>query len=204
MTRSRKQLPPESSNWWPITDALDHRSQRRCSDTLAAQDFHQSLREAGGLRALEQRADGHREQLPVEAWEDLYFVVWPYGGPPRSRMAVSSRKLGSAPRGCRFYVWRPDYKIIFGDETEPLTPPPQAQEVPVKRGRKPIHDRAELLAVALGLALLRKQGAPQKTITDVVGELREWCTRNKKKVPGDSTLYDIASAAFRIKPTLKI
>jgi hypothetical protein len=200
---SPRKLPVESAHWWPITDALDHRSQRRCSDKLAAQDVHLALRKPGRLRALVQHEDGRREPLPAAAWEDLYFVVWPSGGPPRSRMAVFSRKLGSAPRGCRYFVWLPDYEKIFGPVTASTEPHTQPQEEPVKRGKKPVHDRADLQSAALGLALQRKHGAPEKKQTDVVGELREWCKRNKRKVPVDSTLYDIVAAAFRIKPTLK-
>jgi hypothetical protein len=200
---SRRKLPLESSDWWPIAEALAHRAQRTGADKFAGRDFNEAVKADPPLRVLVRRADSHREVLAISAWDDFHIVVWAYGGPPQSRFSVFSRTLGTAPRACRFYVWEPDYKKIFGERTEPMKQPAQAREVPVKRGRKAVHDRADLQSAALGLAILRKQGAPEKTPTNVVDELRKWCKRNKRKVPVDSTLYDIVAAAFRIKPTLK-
>ena len=84
-----------------------------------------------------------------------------------------------------------------------LQPHAQPQEVSEKRGKKPVHDRADLQSAALGLALQRKHGAPEKNPATVVDELRAWCVRHKRKVPADSTLYEIVQAAFRTKPLLK-
>src|SRR5262249_4330245 len=101
--------------------------------------------------------------------------------------------------------WRPDYEKIFSGVTAPSAElRAQSSEVPENGGRKQVHDRADLQSVALWLALQRKQGAPEKRQVDIVGELREWCKRNRRKVPGDSYLNDVVAAALRIKPTLKL
>jgi hypothetical protein len=196
---SRRKLPLESPHWWPITEALAHHSQRTSSDKFAGQDFNKVLKAKHGLRVLVRRADDHRELLAPSAWDDFHIVVWTYGGPPRSRFSVFSRTLGTAPRGCRFYVWEPDYKKFFGDRTDPMKQPAQALEVPVKRGRKPVHDLTALTVIAFALAERRKQGEPKKTEADVVRELRDWCKDRGKKVPGVSTLYEVVGIAFRIR-----
>jgi hypothetical protein len=191
---SKRKLPLDSPNWWLIEDALKHRTQRTGSDWLARADFNQVLK-ADQLPALARRADGHRELLAAAHWGDLRIGA--------GLRVMFSRKLGKPPPGYWFYVWKPCYEKIFGPVTTSAEPRPRSQEVPIKRGKKPVHDRADLQSAALGLALQRKQGAPEKKPTDVVGELREWCKRNKRKVPADSTLYDIVAAAFQIKRTLK-
>jgi hypothetical protein len=209
---SRGKLPWESLNWWPIVDAVAHRSERTGSDTLAQQDFNEVLK-AGRLRAMVRRHRGPRELLAAAAWDDFHIVpliriqTTPSG---RFRFqsgrgaVVWSRKLGGRLQaGQWFFVWKPDYEKIFGAISTVAQPPTSPQQVSGKRGRKPVHDRGELQAAALALALARKQGAPEKRPAEVVIELREWCKRNKRKVPADSTLYEIAAAAFRIKPTLK-
>jgi hypothetical protein len=209
---SRGKLPLESPNWWPIGDAFKHRSERTGSDTLAQEDFNEWLK-AGRLRAMVRRHRGPRELLAAAAWDDLHiFPLIRLKPQPSGRFrfqsgrgaVVWSRKLGGRLQaGQWFFVWKPDYENIFGAVSaiaEPPAPPPQ---VSVNRGRKPVHDRAELQAVALWLLLQRKQGAPEKKATDVVIELREWCKRNRRKVPANSTLYEIAGVALRIKPTLK-
>jgi hypothetical protein len=200
---SRRKPPLESPHWWPIEQALEQRSQQIGSDKLASQDFNQVLK-ASRLRAMVRRADGSRELLGPSAWDDFYCSVLIRLRPALQSggMAVFSRKLGKRPPMQWFFVWKPDYKKIFGDETETTKPPAQVQEVPIKRGKKPVHDRANLQAVALVLAVRKKHGAPEKTPKDVVDELREWCDRNERKVPADSTLYEIVAAAFRLKPTL--
>ena len=198
----------ESPNWWPITEALKQCARQTGSDTLACRAINGKLK-AGQLRALGWRADGHRELLPPSAWGNLYCTLIVRVKPGsklrlrRAGMAVFSRELGKRPPMQWFFVWLPDYKKIFGLAATPAEPRPQLQGVPEKRGKKPVHDRADLQSAALGLALRRKQGAPEKKPADVVAELREWCKRNKRKVPSPSTLYEIVAAAFRIKLTLK-
>jgi hypothetical protein len=129
---------------------------------------------------------------------------------PDFEILCRDNKLRLLSRGSKFisgaaviYVWGPDLKKFLRTDATSPQPPPPATEVPVERGRKRVHERADLQSAALGLALQRKPGAPEKKPTDVVNELREWCKRNKRKVPSPSTLYDIVAAALRIKPTLK-
>jgi hypothetical protein len=207
---NRGKLPLESPHWWPIVAAFKYRSEQKGSTILARQDIRREVR-AGRVRTLRRHETGECELLPASAWDDLYCTVvqprrrHPSGkilwGP--SRIQVISHKLGRAPPGQWFFVWKPDFEKIFQHAPELPTPSTQTQEVPENRGRKPVHDRADLQSVALVLALRRKHGAPEKRRADVVRELREWCKQNKRKAPGDSTLYDIVAAAFRIKPTLK-
>jgi hypothetical protein len=207
---TKRKLPLESPNWWPIADALEHRSQQTGSNKLATLDFNQALKDRDRpLRSQVRRADGSRELLAAAAWggEDLHCSVAvrvlrekPFIG--SGGVGVFSHKLQRrSPHW--FYVWKPDYEKIFSSVTASTEPRTQPREVPVERGRKPVHDRAELQSVALWLATRQKHGAPQKTRANVVDELRDWCTRNKRKAPADSTLYDIVAAAFRLKPTLK-
>jgi hypothetical protein len=194
---SRRKLPLESPNWWPIREALKDGRQRIGSDKLVAQDFNQALK-TDRLGALVRYADGSREVLPASAWNNLYVGGWV------GLLVVKSRELdGASPPGQVFYVWRPDYEKIFVPVAAVAEPRAQSQEVPMKRGPKPVHNRADLQSVALVFALQRKQGVPEKKQTDVVDELREWCKRTKRKVPVPSTLYDIVAAAYRLKPTLK-
>jgi hypothetical protein len=199
---TQRGLPLESPNWWPIADALEHRSQRRSSDKLAAQDVHQAMREPGRLQALIQHEDGRRELLAAAAWEDLYIFVWGYGGPPRLRMVVVSRKLVSAPRGCRFFVWLPDYKNIFGDLEPKSQSAEQALERPEKRGRK-----ATLPWTKIGFELVRraeKMGAAagNKSTNSWATDLDQWCDDRNLKAPPNSELrvfIDEVLRALRIK-----
>jgi hypothetical protein len=212
------ELPLESSNWVLLTKALElYIQDTGADDKLARSVFNQALKaktKARRLRSQLRRADGHCELLTATAWDDDFLISgWvrigrdlgsgkirlEAPGPGR----VFSRKLSKQPPGCWFYVWWPDYKNIFELVTPPAKPRTQPQEVQVERGRKRVHEWADLQSGALWLSFQRKQGAPPKTPTDVVNELREWCKRNKRKVPGPSTLYAIVAAAFRIKPTLK-
>lgn len=187
---SRHKLPVESPNWWPIADALEHRSQRRSSDKLAAQDVHQALRAPGQLRAQVQHEDGRREPLAAAAWEDLYIVAWAYGGPPRSRMAVFSRKHNSAPRGCRYFVWLPDYKNIFGDLEPKSQTVEQTLERPGNRGRKP-GDWWPAIGIELVRRVSKKAEFPARPSTNSLAtELEVWCDQRYGKAPSNSQLRD--------------
>jgi hypothetical protein len=210
------ELPLESSDWVLIAKAFElHTQHTGADDQLTCLNFNQALKaKARRLRSKVRYADGRSELLAVAAWQDLYVnvqvafgrLLFAPGRPqdlPRTEIAVLSRKNGKRPPGCWFYVWWPDYKNIFEPVTAPAEQRTPSPEVPVKRGKKPVYNRADLQSVALWFSLQRKQGAPPKTQTDVIDELREWCKRNKQKVPSPSTLYEIAAAAFRIKPTLK-
>jgi hypothetical protein len=203
---SKRRLSLEADlRWWPLEQALEHHRRQRGPEPTQT-DFNKAL-EAGALRALAQHADGHRELLLASVWgSDLCIDMQLRVSDSRPSLELFSRKLGKRlrPAELSVFVWRPDYENIFGDRIEPTKKTAQMQEVPEKRGKKPVHDRAELQSVALWLATRQKQGAPQKTRANVVDELRDWCTRNKRKAPADSTLYEIVAAAFRIKPTLKI
>jgi hypothetical protein len=209
---SRRKLTPESPDWWRIEKALADRRQEIDSPVLAAADFNLALR-AGKLKTMRRHADGSCEPLAVSAWDDLYIaplIRVNFNSPTgRSRMrpgelVVWSRKLGGQIRGQWVFVWRPDYKKIFsGAATPSARSRAQPPEVLETRGRKKVHDRADLQAAALGLALQRKLGASEKTQTAVVDELRDWCRRNKQKVPGNSYLNEVVADAFRIKLTLK-
>jgi len=113
---SKRKLPLESPNWWPIREALEHRCQQTGSDTLAAQDFNQKLR-ADRLRALVRRKDGRRELLPAAAWDNFYVGMWTFDlrDPPGPKWEVFSHShKGDPPPGHWFFVWKPDYERIFG------------------------------------------------------------------------------------------
>jgi hypothetical protein len=74
--------------------------------------------------------------------------------------------------------------------------------VAVKRGRKEVYDRAALTAIAYALFEHRMQGMQgkvEKTQAQVARELRAWCEEQmeKVKVPGNTTLNEIVSGAFR-------
>ena len=208
---SRRKLPLESPHWWPLSRALEHRSERMGADQLAIWDFNQAL-EAGQLQAMVRRRDDC-EVLAASAWKSDFYVTPKIQLIPSSAgrfrlcsigMTVWSRKLGGRIPWHWFFVWRPDYEKIFpGAATPPAEPRARSPEVPETRGRKPVHDRADLQSVALFLALQRKQGAPKKRPVEIVDGLREWCQQNKRKVPADSTLHEIVAAALRIKSTLK-
>src|SRR5262249_39283891 len=105
---SLRKLPLESSHWWPIADALEHRRQRTGADKLAEEDFNRALK-AGNLRAQVRHANGSRELLAPSGWDEFRVVVWISlrGHPPR--LGVSN-KLGKEPRDQWFFVWLPDYE----------------------------------------------------------------------------------------------
>jgi len=117
-------------------------------------------------------------------------------------MAVFSRKLGSAPRGCRFFIWLPDYKIIFGDPHANSSALMQAQEAPKKRGRK-----ATLPWTKIGFELVRRAekmgtAAGNKSTNSWATDLEEWCDGRKLKAPPNSELrafIDDVLRALRIE-----
>src|SRR5262249_1244752 len=159
----RKPLPLESPHWWPIFAALEHHSERVGSDQLVIWDFDKALK-AGQLRTMVRRQDGC-EELAASAWNDFYItptIQLTPGCPGQYRrggtgMTVWSRKLGGRIIPFHwFLVWRPDYEKIFPNAA---TPPAKSRatspEMPENRGRKPVHDWADLQSAALGLALQR-------------------------------------------------
>ena len=44
---------------------------------------------------------------------------------------------------------------------------------------------------------------PEKTQAEVARELRTWCKEQKEKVPGNTTLNEIVSAAFHVRKKWK-
>jgi hypothetical protein len=212
MTKSHG-LPPESPHWWPIEQALEHRSQQTGSDKLAAQDFNRALK-LGRLRALVRRADGPRELLTPSAWDDLYIAVLvditlfvthftpQPPSAPRPGLAVFSHKLGKRPAECWFFVWLPDYKNIFGDLEPKSQSAEQVLERPEKRGRKAI-----LPWTRIGFELARraeKMGAAagNKSTNSWATDLDQWCDDHKLKAPPNSELrvfIDDVLRALRIK-----
>jgi hypothetical protein len=207
---SRRKLPLESPNWWPIEKALEHRSEGTGSDRLACQDFNKALK-AGPLRALVRRADGYRELLSASAWDDFYVGVWVRAAPSRRSlqdffqpggMAVSSHQLGKRPPGHWFYVWLPDYKNIFGDPHAKSLSFAQMQEVPEKRGRKFEHPWPEIGFELVRRAAKKGKTAENKSTNSWALELTKWCEDHYQKAPVDSDLrefIDDVLRALRIK-----
>ena len=187
--RKRKPPPLDSKDWWSVIQAVEDYRQRIDSGVLAWLDFNQELR-AGRLRAMRRHANGSRELLAASAWDDLYVApliqvnfnnpsgrgrmhpgktaVW--CRPPQQRdRSDSDRGSGRQIQGQWIYIWRPDYEKIFLDvATKPAEPRARSPEVLENRGRKRVHDHAELGAVAYVLALQRKHGAPEKKPVDIV------------------------------------
>ena len=105
-----------------------------------------------------------------------------------------------------FYAWKPDCKKLWAADAASAEARPPAQEVTVKRGRKRVYDHAELTVIAFALFEHRKQGTQgmlEKTRAEVVRKLRAWCKEQREKVPGDTTLNEIVSAAFQARKKWK-
>lgn len=202
---SRRKLPLESPHWWPILEALGHRSQRTGSDTLATQDLNSALR-AGRLRALVRHADGRRELLAASSWDNDLRITGFIRVAPRAQRSQSllqpggwdvfSRTLGKQPPGQWFFVWLPDYKNIFGDPHANSASPAQAPEAPAKRGRKIVHPWPEI-----GFELVRRleklgKSAGNKSTNSLAVELWEWCERRYEKAPVDSELRNFIDEVF--------
>ena len=108
--------------------------------------------------------------------------------------------------GYVFYAWKPDWKKIWVADAASTEARPPAQEVAVKRGRKKVYDRAALTVIAFALFEHRMQGMQgklEKTQAEVARELRDWCKEQKEKVPGNTTLNEIVSAAFHVREKWK-
>ncbi len=200
---SKRKLPLEDPRWLQLLDADLQRRRQVGSDTLAAADLV-PLIEDGRVRSKLEALDYStrpparvRRMLTPEDFQRDFRIVRLGRG-----LGLDSRR-GPPLRPLVAYIWSPDLKNFFGTDAASSQPQSLTAEVPVKRGRKPVHDRAELQSVALWLATQRKHGAPPKNATVVVDELRAWCVRHKRKVPVDSTLYEIVTAAFRTKPLLR-
>jgi hypothetical protein len=199
-----KRLPLDSPNWVPLAEAHAELSKRRGSGDIAAKVLTKHMAEEH-IRSMRWRVGkwppGPEQELLAGAfWRDEYELY------SSNRLLVVPRVRSGqivGERGFVFYVWGPDLKKFL--HTDAALPQPQsaATKVPGNRGRKRVHDRAELQSVALWLAVQRKHGAPEKSRTIVVDELRAWCERHNRKVPADSTLYEIVEAAFQTKPLLK-
>jgi hypothetical protein len=203
---SRRKLPLESPDWMPLEDAHRLNEERRTGNrTVAVTDLMTWLMK-GDVRSMRRgirpSATTTRELLPTTFWFKHKIESW--SGKLLVGLRPSIGGMVRPLRGFVFYVWGPDLKKFLRTDAAPPQSQPPAAEAPAERGRKRVHERADLQSAALGLALRRKGGAPEKNRTTVVNELRDWCKQNKRKVPADSTLYDIVAAAFRIKPTLKI
>lgn len=190
---SKRKLPLESPNWWPISDVLEHRSQRTGSDKLAAQDLNQALK-VDKLRSLVRRADGSRELLAASTWDDFQVALFPFS--PEG-FGVFSRKLGKRPPGQWFFVWLPDYKNIFGDLYENSPPPAPMQEVPEKRGRKASHPWPEI-GLELAQRVVKKgKSAGNKSVNRLAVELWHWCQQQYGKAPADSDLREFITELLR-------
>ena len=203
----KRLLPLDDPRWVPLTEAHAELCKPAGSCTFAARDLTKKLRE-GQIRSMLRRYRtapaiwGHgppppeRTLLSEVYWRD-HELDW------RDRLIIvpSPRRGGNVNfvGNCKFYVWGPDYKKNLGPVATPAELKLQAQEASAKRGRKPVHDRTALTVIAFALAERRKQGEPEKTQKKVVGELREWLKGRGKKAPGDSTLYEIVSKAFRVR-----
>ena len=105
--------------------------------------------------------------------------------------------------GYVFYAWKPDWRKIWAADVASTKARPPVQEVSVERGRKKVYDRPALTVIAFALFEHRKQGEPEKTQAAVARELRTWCKEQKEKVPGNTTLNEIASAAFHVRKKWK-
>jgi hypothetical protein len=206
---NRRQLPLVSANWWPIEQAFEHLRQHT-GPHLACWDLNDWL-QTNRLRARRRGPNGSCEMLLPPIWKDDLRCELRQEFVPTKRntyrfrakgFAVFSRKRKEWLRFEWVQVWKPDYKKIFDAKAETPASSAQIQEVPTKRGRKPVYEHADLQSVALVLALRRKHGAPEKTRSEVVEELGEWCEGRRQKVPSRSTLFEIVKAAFRLKPTL--
>jgi hypothetical protein len=194
---SRRKLPLDGSDWVPLAVVIQLFHERSGSLALGEADTMQALCEnkvRSMCRCL--GAQPERWLVPSGFWNNHEIFSTSDG------VEVIARSSGAQPFG-RFFCWQPDLKKFFGDKTEPTKQPAQVQEVPVKRGRPREYEHAELGAVAYALAVHKKQGEPEKKQAKIIEELRAWCKQDKRKVPGDSTLAEIVSAALRIRKKLK-
>ena len=227
---SKRRLPLDSLDWTPF-DVLHPLVRAQTGDRRFADEDLTDAMANGRVRSMRRRAspradEPERKLLPRSFWADyqLNSDAGAGGGeppllvverarcpqppglrepvPPRlNRMMLGLR--GVPLRGYVFYAWKPDWKKIWGADAASTEARPPAQQVPVERGRKKVYERAELTAIAFALFENRKQGAPEKTQAEVARELRTWCKEQKEKVPENTTLNEIVSAAFQVRKKWK-
>jgi hypothetical protein len=198
---SKRKLPLENPNWWPIREALEHRCQQTGSDTRAGNDFNQELK-AGRLRALVDR-DGRRKLLAASAWDDFYVSTWLSLRPMKSRMEVFSRShKGKPPPGHWFFVWKLDYERIFGAVPAPSGPvaPSSAavrapsEEPPSKgKGGRPL--KHDWISLALEASWHFRHN-PELTRNAVLRKLEGWCQSHSRPIPAQSELQTVVQQAY--------
>ena len=199
---SKRKLPFDSPNWWPIREALEHRCQQTGSDMDAGNDFNRELK-AGRLRALARR-DSRRELLAASAWDDFYVSTLLSLRPMQSRMEVFSHShKGKPPPGHWFYVWKLDYERIFGAVPAPSGPvaPSSAavrapSEEPASKGKggRPVKHQWNALTL---VASRYFRHDPKLTRSAVVRKLEGWCDTNKKPMPAPSALQEMVNQLTR-------
>ena len=199
---SKRKLPLESPNWWPIREALEHRCQQTGSDTLAAQDFNQKLR-ADRLRALVRRKDGRRELLPAAAWDNFYVGMWTFDlrDPPGPKWEVFSHShKGDPPPGHWFFVWKPDYERIFGAvpaPSGPVAPSSAAVRTPSEerkgKGGRPL--KHDWVSLALEASWHFRHN-PKLTRNAVLRKLEDWCQTHSRPIPAPSGLQTVVQQAY--------
>jgi hypothetical protein len=171
---------------------------------LAAQDLTEELAK-GRIHSMRRRvgkplgrAAPERELLPASFWREHELDSW------SDRLFVVPRgRSGQGLRGYVFFTWKPDSKKFSRADASSSQLQLATTEAPVKRGRKALYAHAELAVIAYALAERRKRGEPAKTQADVARELANWCEGHSEKVPPDSILNEIVSAAFRARKRLK-
>jgi hypothetical protein len=204
--RRRKALPLYDRRWVLLTEAHAEHATRIVSGVLAARDYIEPLRN-GDIRSMLQRDYPERyygppapvrtqlSELYWEVYEPVYSGSGPLGIYSRAR-SVRDVQFD----GYTFFVWGPDLKFFFGWKPAPTTQQQQMTEVPMRSGRTPVHDYAELAAVAMVHILLKSK----TNQAPIVKGVRKWCADNEKKVPPESTLKDIANTALRVAGAAKV
>jgi hypothetical protein len=224
----KRRLPLDSPNWTPLTEVHRFLCEQTGNRSFAAQDLTdamandrvQSMRRQV-YRPLRRLHDDEPEceLLLPSFWATKYLLdssatelqlVERRGHrlplPPPRNSVVPGPNFKSIPlssSGYVFYAWKPDWKKIWVADSPSTEARPPVPEVSVERGRKKVYDRPALTVIAFALFEHRKQGEPEKTQAKVAGELRAWCKEQKEKVPGNTTLNEIASAAFQVRKKWK-
>jgi hypothetical protein len=184
---SKRKLPLENPNWWPIREALEHRCQQTGSDTDAGNDFNQELK-AGRLRALVDR-DGRRELLAASAWDDFYVSMLLSLRPMKSRMEVFSHShKGKPPPGHWFFVWKLDYERIFG-----AVPAPSEEPSSKGKGGRPL--KHDWMALVLEASWYFRHN-PKLTRSAVLRKLEDWCQTHRLPIPAASELQKAVRQAY--------
>ena len=223
----KRRLPLVSPNWTPLTEVHRFLCEQTDNRIFAAQDLTDAMANdrVRSMRRQVYRPLGRlhdyepRELLPPSFWATKYLLsssatelqlVERRGHrlplPPPRNSVVPGPNVGSIPissSGYVFYAWKPDWRKIWVADVASTKARPPVQEVSVERGRKKVYDRPALTVIAFALFERRRQGEPEKTQAAVARELRTWCKEQKEKVPGNTTLNDIASAAFHVRKKWK-